>query len=92
MQIESKIKRAGGTQVKLDDQVYFFGPTEKEARHLCEVTDPAHIERLLSIPEGYAAVEDTVPPPVAPTPRSKRRVRKAPVITAEPQTDGNVAG
>lgn len=45
--------------IELGTQRYFFRPIDgtPDGPHVCEVTDPAHIERLLSITEGYAPFE-----------------------------------
>jgi len=55
MKIESIIRRAAGSTVVLGDQTYRFLPGEDD-RHVCEVEDEAHIERLLSIKEGFREV------------------------------------
>lgn len=52
MIIESIIKREHGSTVVLDDKTYKFQPNE-DGRHVAEVTEKAHIERLLSITEGF---------------------------------------
>jgi len=57
MKIESIIKRKKGTTVKLGDMTYFFNATETEPRHLCEVNIQAHIDRFLSIKDGYRVPE-----------------------------------
>ena len=52
--IESIIKRAMGTTVKLDENDYDFLPSEEHGgAHVCEVTDPDHIAIFLAIKEGY---------------------------------------
>lgn len=45
--------------IELGNQRYFFRPIDgtPDGPHVCEVTDPAHVERLLSITEGYAPFE-----------------------------------
>jgi hypothetical protein len=53
MFIESLIKRKASTTVELDGKKYVFNATETEPRHLCEVKDQTHIERFLSIKEGF---------------------------------------
>ena len=65
MKIESIIRRKAGTKVQLDDSTYNFAPGENGA-HVAEVTDAAHIERFLSISEGFreygaAQIEATKP-------------------------------
>lgn len=53
MIIESIIQRKKGTTVELGGKKYVFNATETEPRHLCEVKEQAHIERFLSIKEGF---------------------------------------
>lgn len=52
MQIECKLKRAGGTTVPMGEKTYHFNPLDDGA-HVAEVTIEEHIARFLSIPEGY---------------------------------------
>lgn len=55
-----------GRHVTLGKTVYHFAPNER-GHNVCEVTDQAHIDRLLSIPEGYRRYEGKpVPPPQVP--------------------------
>ena len=67
MKIISKIKRELGTNVTLDGVRYHFGP---ENDHTCEVENPRHIERFLSIPEGFTTPAKREPelPAVGPAP------------------------
>jgi hypothetical protein len=80
MLIESLFKRPHAP-VSLGTREYFFRPLDNnpQSPHVCEVDDPEHIERLLSITEGYKAatppvaltrqpapVEITSPPPSLP--------------------------
>lgn len=75
MLIESKIRRTGGTSVSMGGEVYHFAPDD-EGRHVCDVTNKAHIQRFLSITEGFCLVgaEDeatsTAPPPPSGDPLS----------------------
>lgn len=75
MLIESKIRRTGGTSISMGDEVYHFAPDD-EGRHVCDVTNKAHIQRFLSITEGFCLVgaEDevtsTAPPPPSSDPLS----------------------
>lgn len=59
MLIECIIQRAGGTEVVFGSGRkavnYHFKPDD-EGRHVCDVEDEAHIERFLSITEGYEEV------------------------------------
>lgn len=57
MQIECKIKRAGGSDIQIAGKTYEFRPDELD-RHVCDVQDKKAIQRLLSIPEGYRIVGD----------------------------------
>lgn len=57
MKIESIIRRKNGTRVELDDNVYHFKPTGSDERHLCDVEVRAHVQRFLSIPEGFQPAE-----------------------------------
>lgn len=54
MRIESIIRRQDGSTVTLGDKTYKFTVGD-DGFHVCEVEDPAHIERLLSIKEGFRA-------------------------------------
>lgn len=54
MDIESKIKREGGTHVDMGTAKYHFAPLEDGA-HVAAVDDQDHQDRFLSIPEGYRA-------------------------------------
>ena len=56
MKIVSKIKRRNGHTVTLGDTAYKFLPPDYAA----EVTDKAHVERFLSIPEGYGIADGEV--------------------------------
>lgn len=53
MKIVSKIKRRNGHSVTLGDTAYKFLPPDYAA----EVSEKAHIERLMSIPEGYGIAD-----------------------------------
>lgn len=53
MLIRCKLKRPGGTEVKMaDGRLIHFRPDEN-GDHVALVSDPDHIQRLLSITEGY---------------------------------------
>lgn len=56
MQIQCKLKRAGGTVIELGDTSYHFKPNDK-GDHVAEVADDDHAETLLAITEGYEAYE-----------------------------------
>ena len=64
MKIECILKRPGGTKADIDGIEYHFAP-QPDGAHVAEVKDNAHIQRFLSITEGYqiygeapAATED----------------------------------
>ena len=68
MLIQSKLKREGGTLIGIGDEEYHFKDDGK-GNHVCEVTDEAHIAKLLSIKEGFheagkKPVKEDVPPVV----------------------------
>lgn len=52
MKIECILKRKGGTEITLGATKYHFTPDELD-RHVAEVSDETHINRLLSITEAY---------------------------------------
>lgn len=60
MLIRCKIKRPGGSRVTLGSERYHF-QDRGDGLHVAEVTNDAHIERLLSI-GAYAVVEDAPEP------------------------------
>lgn len=62
MKIESLIKRAKGTQVRLGKTDYDFQP-DKSGAHVCEVTDKEHIALFLAVREGYCVAGEA---PAAP--------------------------
>jgi hypothetical protein len=69
MRIESLIRRPGGTTVTLNDTDYRFVPSGDDPRHIADVEDPDHIDRLLAIPEGYRLARDgKASKPAAPKP------------------------
>lgn len=56
-----------------DGTIYFFlprDPSAPEGEHVCEVNNNTHIQRLLSIPEGYYIAQDepSTAAPAAPRP------------------------
>lgn len=52
MKIECTLHRKGGTVVELPGKTYHFAPQD-DGKHVAEVTNEAHIERFLAIPEAY---------------------------------------
>ena len=53
MQIESIIKRAGGSRIDIGGTEYHFKPAKDGEAHVCEVTNREHAARFLEIKEGY---------------------------------------
>lgn len=52
MQIECTLIRNGGTHAEIDGTDYHFAPQDDGA-HVCEVENPEHAQRFLSITEAY---------------------------------------
>jgi hypothetical protein len=61
MRIESILQRVGGTTVELGDETYRFVPSHPGGPHVAEVSNPAHIQRLLSITEGFRPADGEAP-------------------------------
>lgn len=71
MKIKCTIFREQGNSQPMGDQIYHWNT---ENNHVCEVNDPAHIERLLAIPEAYVCADDQAPAEgEAKAPRQKRK-------------------
>ena len=65
--VECILIRAGGTRAEVGGIDYHFSPKNDPAgagRHVCQIENTAHVQRFLSIPEGYKLAED-LPSPVA---------------------------
>ena len=58
MLIECILTRKNGTQASIDDTEYHFKPSNKDARHLCDVKNKRHISRFLSMPEAYQLADE----------------------------------
>jgi len=52
MDIESKLKREGGSRIQLGATEYHFAPGDDGA-HVAAVDDDEHVATLLAIPEGF---------------------------------------
>ena len=61
MKIECKIIRDGGSKVDLDGIEYHFEPLADGA-HVAEIENIKHIDRFLSIGEGYRVYHGTLEP------------------------------
>ncbi len=57
MKIQCILQREGGTSVEIDGEEYRFAP-DSDGRHVCDVKNSKHIQRFLSIPEGYQIADD----------------------------------
>jgi hypothetical protein len=73
MTVECTIRRQGGTRIDMPPTAispagakYHFKPSAHDERHLSEVSDVAHFQRFMSIPESFIPVADAVPPGAAP--------------------------
>lgn len=78
MKLELKIKRPGGTVIHMADKTEIkFTPNER-GDHVAEVTDSAHIKRLLSIP-GY----DLYDPDAEPVKEPVDPIQTAPAPTPD---------
>lgn len=89
MLIQCTIKRQGGSRVTLGDQRYHFAPDDL-GRHVAEVTDEAHIARLLSI-SAYVALGDDAPVAAAATDAARTLTPQEP-HDADTTDDGRDAG
>lgn len=67
MLIECIIRRPNGSTPKLGTVQYHFRPQKDDERHLCEVTEPTHIARFLSIRRSFRAANpsEAIPAEVA---------------------------
>lgn len=87
MEIESIIRRKKGSHVSIDGVEYHFAPSEKHGgKHVAEVENPEHIERLLSVPEGFRAIEPAKSKPAEPT-KKAGVADDAPAIDADGSND-----
>ena len=94
--IQSKIRRAAGSTVTLDNKTYVFNNAND---HTAVVEEPLHIERLLSITEGFrlvGAVADgevvsTPQPPAGDEPPKAARKPRTPKAAKEEKPDTNAA-
>lgn len=84
MLIESIILRKGGTFASIGGKEYHFAPREEDGPHVCEVTDPAHIERFLSVTEGYRAAGKVEAPKPEPIFKAAVTPKPAPAPVLEP--------
>lgn len=61
MLIECKIQRPGGSVIELFGREYHFVPAT-DGCHVCDVDDPAAVDRFLEIPEAYRlALSTSIP-------------------------------
>ena len=91
MLIKSKIKRENGSNVTIEGTLYRFLPQPPKGDHVCEVENPKHAKRLLSVTEGFEPADDNaaaaaeVAAQVAPEPEPQ----PAPQPEPEPETQAN---
>lgn len=85
MKIELSIRRQAGSTVKMGDKTYRFIPDES-GRHVAEVEDDGHIDRLLAIKE-FSAVDDDQAGEVK-ADGKRRGGRKAKVVEQDPDQTG----
>lgn len=64
MLIECTVKRLGGSKIDIENVVYEFLPN-KDGAHVCDVKNQDHIQRFLSIREGYKLPGAKQPEPEA---------------------------
>jgi len=57
MLIECLIRRANGSTVELDANVYHFKPTESDPRHLSTVENEDHQAKILRVKEAFAEAQ-----------------------------------
>lgn len=68
MKIELTLKRPGGSHIDMGDgKSYYFQPDASGA-HVCDVTDPRHIKRLMSVDGFIPAGAEIDDPAVLPAP------------------------
>ena len=67
MKIECILKRDGGTRTDIGGVAYHFAPLADGA-HVAEVAQTDHIDRFLSIPEGYRVYHGQAEPKAPPEP------------------------
>lgn len=65
MKIQCNLRRTGGTVVDMGTQQYHFEPLA-DGEHVAEVADADHIDRFLSISEGYRLYRGSDSPKGAP--------------------------
>lgn len=92
MKIESIIQRERGTVVSLGEHEYHFKPEKKGGPHTADVTNADHIDRLLSIREGFRKASDKGTPDVAPPVEPVAPVEPPAPTVAPPDTSASVSG
>ena len=89
MKIECILKREGGTKTDVGGVEYHFEPLSDGA-HVADVTEEAHIDRFLAIPEGYKVYHGKETPVGEPKQIGERT--SAPVAPAAPAKPAMLAG
>ena len=97
MEIESIIRRIGGTVIHIGEAMYHFHE-RPDGAHVAEIEDQYHVDRLLGIPEGYRIARDlkagvAIPPKVIPQPQKKQPQKaQEPAQTANQTQDAGSDG
>jgi hypothetical protein len=76
MKLMTTAMRAGGSKHEIDATEYHFQPEGKSLVHVCDVANPAHIKRFLSI-DSFSIADGSKAPAKAP-------VTPEPIITPGP--------
>lgn len=90
MKIECILRRKPPTAVVLGDTTYQF-EADEQGRHVCEVEDPAHLARLLSIDEAYC-LPGNAPIPEALKPAIIEHAIPSPAAVLEPVDEDVIKG
>lgn len=80
-------ERAGGTRVNFEDgrgprRGYLFAPAVPDGDHVCDVTDPHHIKRLVvDVPESFVPADgEKLPAGIRLPERDKSAAAKKPTV------------
>lgn len=91
MLIVSKIERKGGSRVTIGGSEYLFEPRGPKGEHVAEVENRDHIERFLSVPEGFAPYDPEEAKEIMPHPTPEQRLEDG-VEPDEGDEDGENEG
>lgn len=84
MEIESIIRRIGGTVIHIGEAMYHFHE-RADGAHVAEVEDQDHVDRLLGIREGFRVARDlkagvAIPPKIIPQTQRTTPPAEAPKV------------